>query len=146
MYLRAWWARDFFMKPTSGDFETREGYRPIIKGYFLHIPDAYDDFALGETKLPGLEVYRAAAAHCTAHIVYTSEPISAEALNLWQIAVISVIEDARVETLAASKLPWLKHLWTQSLTITADQGNTEGDFLNRLARVLLDDSYHDDDP
>ena len=28
MYLRALWARDFFMKPTSGDFESREGYRP----------------------------------------------------------------------------------------------------------------------
>jgi len=31
MYLRALWARDFFMKPTSGDFETREGYRPYVE-------------------------------------------------------------------------------------------------------------------
>ena len=46
MYLRALWARDFFMRPTSGDFETREGYRPYIEGYLLHLPDAFDDFAL----------------------------------------------------------------------------------------------------
>ena len=41
MYLRALWARDFFMRPTSGDFETREGYRPYIEDYFIHLPDAY---------------------------------------------------------------------------------------------------------
>ena len=94
MYLRALWARDFFMKPTSGDFETREGYRPYIEGYFLHIPDAFDDFSAGEIRVPGVEVYRAATAHCAAHIVYTHDPISAEALNPWQMAVISVVEDA----------------------------------------------------
>lgn len=146
MYLRALWARDFFMKPTSGDFEAREGYRPYIEGYFLHLPDAYDDYAIGETKLPGLEMYRAAAAHSAAHIVYTRDPISAEALNPWQMAVISMIEDARVETLAVRKFPGLKHLWAQLHTIEADQGNSAGDYLNRLARALLDDSYQDNDP
>ena len=145
MYLRALWARDFFMKPTSGDFETREGYRPYIEGYFLHLPDAYDDYSVGEIKLPGLEMYRAAAAHSAAHLVYTREPISAEALNPWQMAVISVIEDARVETLAVRKFPGLKQLWAQLHTIKAEQGNSAGDYLNRLARALLDDSYQDDD-
>ena len=43
MYLRALWARDFFMRPTSGDFETREGYKPYIEDYLLHLPDAMDD-------------------------------------------------------------------------------------------------------
>lgn len=146
MYLRALWARDFFMKPTSGDFETREGYRPFIEGYFLHIPDAFDDFVAGDTRLPGLEVYRAAAAHCAAHIVYTREPISAEALNPWQMAVISVIEDARVEALAVRKFPGLGHLWAQFHTIPSSQNHTAGDYLNRLARALLDDSYQDNDP
>jgi len=146
MYLRALWARDFFMKPTSGDFETREGYRPYIEGYFIHLPDAYDDFSIGDTKLAGLEMYRAAAAHSAAHIAYTRDPISAEALNPWQMAVISVIEDARVETLAVRKFPGLKKLWVQLHTIQADQANSAGDYLNRLARALLDENYRDDDP
>jgi nitric oxide reductase NorD protein len=146
MYLRALWARDFFMKPTSGDFETREGYRPYVEGYFIHLPDAYDDFAIGEIKLPGLEMYRAAAAHSAAHLVYTRDPISAEALNPWQMAVISVVEDARVETLAVRKFPGLKHLWAQLHTIESGQGKSAGDYLNRLARALLDDSYQDNDP
>ncbi|MEJ5212083.1 MAG: VWA domain-containing protein, partial [Burkholderiales bacterium] len=69
MYLRALWGRDFFMKPTSGDFETREGYKPYIEDYFIHLPDAYDDFVTpdGQT-VSGLEVYRAAAAHAAAHV------------------------------------------------------------------------------
>ncbi len=146
MYLRALWARDFFMKPTSGDFESREGYRPFVEGYFIHLPDAYDDHAIGDSKLAGLELYRAAAAHSAAHLVYTREPISAEALNPWQMAVISVIEDARVETLAANRFPGLKKLWVQLHSIEAGQGESAGDYLNRLARALLDESYQDSDP
>jgi nitric oxide reductase NorD protein len=141
MYLRALWARDFFMRPTSGDFESREGYKPYIEDYFIHLPDAFDDFE----EVPGLEIYRAAAAHCAAHLVYTREPISAEALNPLQMAVIGVIEDARVETLAIRTFPGLKQLWAKLHIAQADQDNTVGDFLNRLARALLDSEYQDND-
>ncbi|MEK7738179.1 MAG: VWA domain-containing protein, partial [Pseudomonadota bacterium] len=146
MYLRALWARDFFMKPTSGDFEMREGYRPFVEGYFIHLPDAYDDYSAGATKLPGLELYRAAAAHSAAHIVHTRDPISAEALNPFQMAVIGVIEDARVEALTVRKFPGLKHLWAALHTIESGQEKSAGDYLNRLARALLDDAYQDNDP
>ena len=147
MYLRALWARDFFMRPTSGDFESREGYMPYIEDYFIHLPDAFDDVA-GNVEgmvVPGLEIYRAAAAHCAAHLVYTREPISAEALNPLQMAVIGVIEDARVETLAIRTFPGLKQLWAKLHIAQADQDNTVGDFLNRLARALLDSDYQDND-
>jgi nitric oxide reductase NorD protein len=163
MYLRALWARDFFMRPTSGDYETREGYKPYIEDYFMHLPDAFDDFippagerlaplplagegsGEGNQRIPGLEIYRATAAHCAAHLVYTREPISAEALNPLQMAVISVIEDARVETLAIRAFPGLGQLWARLHTAQADQTGTVGDYLNRLARALLDSDYQDDD-
>ena len=147
MYLRALWARDFFMRPTSGDFEAREGYRPYIADYLLHLPDAYDDWTVeGQEPVSGLELYRATAAHCAAHIVETREPISAEALNPMQMAVISVIEDARVETLAIRRFPGLKQLWCKLHTATPEMGNSVGDYLNRLARALLDERYQDSDP
>ncbi|OJW99645.1 nitric oxide reductase activation protein NorD [Thiobacillus sp. 65-1402] len=146
MYLRALWARDFFMRPTSGDFEAREGYKPYIADYLLHLPDAYDDWTVeGQEPVPGIELYRATAAHCAAHIVETRVPISAEALNPMQMAVISVIEDARVEALAIRRFPGLKQLWCRLHTATPEMGNTVGDYLNRLARALLDESYQDDD-
>ncbi len=147
MYLRALWARDFFMRPTSGDFETREGYRPYIEDYLLHVPDAFDDFAPeGHEPVSGLELYRATAAHCAAHVVETKQPISAEALNPMQMAVISVIEDARVETLSIRRFPGLKQLWSKLHTATPAMQGSMGDYLNRLARALLDDSYQDNDP
>jgi nitric oxide reductase NorD protein len=142
MYLRALWARDFFMRPTSGDFENREGYKPYIEDYLLHLPDAFDSFE----DVSGLEIYRAAAAHCAAHLVYTKEPLSAEGLNTLQMAVIGIIEDARVETLAIRKFPGLKQLWTSLFKhVTPEQKESAGDYFNRLARALLDDSYKDDD-
>ena len=141
MYLRALWARDFFMRPTSGDFETREGYRPYIEDYLLHLPDAFDDFE----GISGLELYRATAAHCAAHVVETSQPISAEALNPMQMAVIGVIEDARVETLSIRRFPGLKQLWSRLHTATPEMHGSMGDYLNRLARALLDETYQDDD-
>jgi hypothetical protein len=157
MYLRALWARDFFMRPTSGDFESREGYKPYIEDYLLHLPDAFDDFVLpspasgggaGEEgeKVSGLELYRATAAHCAAHVVETKQPISAESLNPLQMAVISVIEDARVETLAIRRFPGLKQLWGRLHTATPELATSVGDYLNRLARSLLDDGYQDNDP
>lgn len=147
MYLRALWARDFFMRPTSGDFEAREGYRPYIEDYLLHLPDAFDDFAIeGQEPVSGLELYRATAAHCAAHIVETRQPISAEALNPLQMAVISVIEDARVEALAIRRFPGLKQLWCKLHTATPEMSASVGDYLNRLARALLDDTYQDGDP
>ena len=142
MYLRALWARDFFMRPTSGDFEAREGYKPFIEDYFLHLPDAFDDYE----GVSGLELYRATAAHCAAHLVYTRVPISAETLNPLQMAVISVIEDARIETLSIQAFPGLKQIWAKLHKAQADQANTAGDYLNRLARALLDSDYQDNDP
>lgn len=146
MYLRALWGRDFFMRPTSGDFESREGYKPFIEDYLLHIPDAYDDFTPdGQEPVDGIALYRAAAAHCAAHVVETKEPISAEALNPLQMALIAVIEDARVEALSIRRFPGLQQLWAQLHVATPDMQANAGDYLNRLARALLDESYEDDD-
>ncbi len=152
MYLRALWARDFFMRPTSGDYETREGLKPFIEDYLLHLPDAYDDWIkpspTGDSgeRIPGVTLYRAASAHCAAHIVETRQPISAEGLNPLQMAVISVIEDARVETLSIQRFPGLRQIWATFHTATPARDLSVGDYLNRLARALLDDTYQDDDP
>ncbi len=142
MYLRALWGRDFFMRPTSGDHERREGERPYIENYLLHIPDAYDDIG----PVSGLELYRAVTAHCAAHIMYTRAPISAEGLNPLQMAVIGVIEDARVEQLAIRSFPGLATLWASLHVATPAQATSIGDWLNRIARALLDPACQDDHP
>lgn len=146
MYLRALWGRDFYMKPTAGDFESREGYRPYIEDFFLHLPDAYDAIEGNSGTVTATELYRAAAAHAAAHVVFTRQPISAESLNPWQMALIGLVEDARVEALTLVRFPGLRPLWARLHTATAAQGSTAGDWLNRLARAMLDPAYGDAHP
>ena len=146
MYLRALWGRDFFLRPTSGDYETREGYRPFIEQHMIHVPDAYDDLppaGVHASPVGGLEIYRAAVAHAAAHLVHTRAPLSAENLNALQRALVGAIEDARVEALAMRDFPGLRALWSRlHLAGPGDDGSC-GDFLSRLARALLDPTYED---
>jgi len=80
------------------------------------------------------------------HIVYSRQHFADNLVNKWQRAVIATIEDARVETLAIREFPGLKQLWTRQHNATPAHNQTAGDYLNRLARALLDENYRDDDP
>lgn len=143
-YLRALWGRDFFMHPTSGDYESREGYKPFIEQRVIHLPDAFDDYA----GISGGELYRAAAGHAAAHMVYTREPISAEALNPTQMVCIALFEDARIEHLAIREFPGLKQLWRQfheKLREVSCAVDPVVELLERTAHALLDEDYRDDD-
>lgn len=142
IYLRALWGRDFFMRPTSGDFETREGYKPYIEGYIIHLPDAYDDHE-GSS---GLTIYRAAAAHAASHVVNTKDVIPGENYSAFQMALIGLFEDARVEYLTVKSLPGLLQIWAPLHTADASQGDAMGMLMTRLARRLLDANYHDGHP
>ena len=152
MYLRSLWGRDFFIRPTSGDFETREGYRPYIEHYFIHLPDAFDDYTPEglepgeEVTVSGMDLYRASAAHAAAHIVFSHYDTEAEQLSNLQKLMIGVIEDARIEALACQTFPGMKPLWTRLLP--ADPGNSAGlqPLLDRMARALIDPDYADDHP
>lgn len=151
MYMRALWARDFFMRPTSGDFEKREGYRPYLEGYIIHLPDAYDDFVTmtstgEEMRLSGIELYRASATHAACHQVYTTTQYDSSGLSALQMAMIGLIEDTRVETLALTQFPGLKQIWLPLHTASPQSGDSAVALMARLARVLLDDNYRDDHP
>ncbi len=146
MYLRALWGRDFFMRPTSGDFENREGLRPFIEDYFIHLPDALDAVQGNDGLVDATQLYRAACAHAAAHVVFTRQPISAESLNPWQMAMVALAEDARVEALAMARFPGMRPLWAQLHTTPATQQATAGDWLARMARAWVDPMYDDAHP
>ncbi len=146
-YLRALWARAFFMRPTSGDYETRQGLKPYIEDFQIHLPDAFDSFR----GIDGMEMFRAAAAHCAAHMVYTRDALSAEQLGPAQMKFIELFEDARVEHLAIQEFPGLKKLW---LRFFVDELTSDDEVVDlhptlglmmRMARALLDEDYRDDE-
>lgn len=150
MYLRALWGRDFFLRPTSGDFESREGYRPYIANYFLHVPDAYDDWenARGE-RVAALEIYRAAVAHAAAHVVSSHFDVRFEVATPAQRLWVGVLEDAWVERLAVAQFPGLLLLWRQLATVPATIAQEKEPglvaVLDRCALALLDPDYKDPD-
>lgn len=153
IYLRAMWGRDFFLRPTAGDYESREGLKPYIERYVVHIADAYDDYRpLGEATpeeqiVSGVEIYRAAANHCAAHLVFSKQPLSMQMLSTLQMAIIEVFEDARVEMLAIRQFPNMREAWL-ALHPPADitEPKTIGDLINRLARALLEENPRDPHP
>ncbi|NNK78952.1 MAG: VWA domain-containing protein, partial [Litoreibacter sp.] len=132
-YLRALWGRDFFLRPTAAD---HEGFKPYCEDHVLHLPDAVD--AIGE--ISGMELYRAQSAHLAAHLSYTTGAIAGEELSPAQMFLIGLVEDARVEYVAAQEFPGLQKLWGSLLAIE-HQGATEHPtvpLLERFAYCLSD--------
>lgn len=103
-FLRAFWARDFFVRPSEADVS---GFRPFINAGVLHLPDAVDDAG----PVSGLELYRACATHLVAHLMYADHAISAQELSPAQMFFVGIVEDARVEYCAAQVFPGLGRLW-----------------------------------
>jgi hypothetical protein len=138
-YLRALWGQDFFLRPTAGDFETREGLKPYIERRIIHVPDAFDDYQ----GVSGNELYRATVAHAAAHLMYTQQHLSAEALTPLQMLLISLFEDARIEALAIREFPGLKLLWSRFHPQATHQTEVV-DLMLRAAKGMLEPDYHDD--
>ena len=139
-YLRALWGRDFFLRPTAAD---HEGFKPYYEDHVLHLPDAVD--AIGD--VTGLEIYRAQSAHLAAHLSHTSNAIASGEFSPAQKFLIGLLEDARVEYLAAKAFPGLNKLWGSLLAIEHD-GTTEHPtmpLLERFAYCLSDASVRTGD-
>ncbi len=105
MYLRALWGRDFWMRPTSGDYEERAGRQPFIEDFIVHLPDALDDLELPCGRASGLDIYRAMAAHAAAHLAYTREALPREGLSPLQAATIARIRGCARRTPRGRRLP-----------------------------------------
>ena len=144
-YLRALWGRDFFLRPTGADYTD---FRPYIEHRILHMPDAVDDIGDEAQRIPGLELYRATAAHMAAHMCYSSAPISAEQLSPAQMFFIGLLEDARIEYKAIQDFPGLRKLWLSLLRWQDPEDAPEHPtmpVLQHVALMLMDASEKTDD-
>ncbi|OKO84466.1 hypothetical protein AC629_21505 [Bradyrhizobium sp. NAS80.1] len=100
---------------------------------------------------PGFEgkraerLYLAAAAHAGAHLVHSNQRFPIGRLKPLQIALISLIEDARIEALALRDMPGLRQLWLPFHTATPSPQATAAGLMVRLARALVDPDYEDHD-
>ncbi|HKO48543.1 MAG TPA: VWA domain-containing protein [Polyangiaceae bacterium] len=89
----------------------------------------------------------AACAHISAHLRFGAPRFPIGSLKPAQIAIVSLLEDARVERLASAHYPGLQRLWApyHEHEPRAAPVKTSSSLFARLARALHDDSYVDDD-
>jgi nitric oxide reductase NorD protein len=141
-FVRALWGLDVSVLPLPavGDLSPR---RPRFLGSRIWLPSS------SLVGVPGSfsNYLLAAAAHAAAHQVFGFGPTRflVGTLKPAQVAIISLLEDARVERLASERYPGLARLWAPFHEAQASGAKTSGALFGRLARALHDDAYVDDD-
>lgn len=85
----------------------------------------------------------ARATHAALHSVFSALPFEPGKLRPVQRALASVLEDARVESLAISRFPGLREVWAPFYVASPSDGEAAPALLGRLARALFDSSYRD---
>ena len=89
-------------------------------------------------------LYRAAIAHAAAHLRHSPCAQPAGSRQPMLLAVLALIEDARVERLMTLEFPGLRALWSAFYTASRETSGFEfAGLAARLARALHDPSYTD---
>ena len=115
--------------------------RPVLTLKNLLIPDDY-------THLDGSDryrLYRAAIAHAVAHLSYSEPSLPVQTLKPMGIAVISAIEDARVERLLKLDYPGVEGWFLEFLRRgVKPQELSFAALIGRMNLALMDTHYQDD--
>jgi nitric oxide reductase NorD protein len=140
-FVTSLWGRPPLLRSFPGGTGQAPQRRAAIAPPLIRLPDIYRGVQ-GEA---AFALYRAAAAHAQAHLVFGGPRFPVGALKPLQIALVTLIEDARTECVAIRALPGLRRLWAPYHVATAAGVATAPTLLVRLARALFDPSYEDDD-
>lgn len=140
-YLIALFRQKPFIRAVAGTPGDTLQRRASFDRQFVQVPARMRGVATGSVR----KVYRAMLAHIGAHLVHSGPRFQIHGLKPMQVALVSLIEDARVEQLAMRELPGLFRLWAPFHTARADGGVTAPSLFARLSRALIDPNYRDDD-
>jgi len=140
-FVTALWGTAPLLRSFPADNRQQPQRRSSIAGPLIRLPEVYRGVQ-GEA---ARALFRAAAAHAEAHLVLGAGRFPVGTLKPMQIALVNLIEDARIEALAMRELPGLRRLWAP-YHVASPTGVVAAPVLfARLARALFDRSYVDDD-
>ena len=141
-FVRALWGLDLEVLPLPEVAELRPR-RPrflgtrvwLVNSALRGVPGSFSNYLL------------AATAHVAAHRAFgfAGARFVVGSLKPAQVAIISLLEDARVERLACERYPGLARLWAPYHEAESQGAKSSGALFARLARALHDDRYEDDD-
>jgi len=98
-----------------------------------------------DTEAAARRLYLATAAHASAHLAQPPVRHAVGPLKPLQIALVTLIEDARIEALAMRRFPGLRRLWAPFHAAPPDGPRTATNLLARLSRALFDPAHADSD-
>jgi Mg-chelatase subunit ChlD len=140
-FVTALWGRPPLLRSFPGDTGQTPQRRAGIAGPLIRMPEIYRGVQ-GEA---AYTLYKAAAAHAQAHLMFGGPRYPVGSLKPLQISLVTLIEDARIELLAMRQLPGLPKLWSPYHVAVPAGVAAAPTLLARLARALFDPSYEDDD-
>ncbi|HUN98084.1 MAG TPA: VWA domain-containing protein [Bradyrhizobium sp.] len=140
-FITALWGRPPLLRSLAPDASHGPQRRVSIAGPLIRMPDNYRGVQ-GEA---ARTLFRAAGAHAQAHLVLGCYPFAVGALKPLQVALVNLIEDARIEALAMRRLPGLRRLWSPYHTASPTGVVSAPLLMARLSRALFDPAYADDD-
>jgi nitric oxide reductase NorD protein len=138
-YLRALWAKNFSLQSTDKPATVQ---RPFLSELGIHLPERYASHSGNALR----DLYWAAAAHAAAHLAYSDTRFERKQLKPVQLAIIGLLEDARVESRAIAEMPGLRRLWLKFFDDRSRQSESVDALLIRLSHCLLDPARRDDHP
>ncbi|MGE0005092.1 MAG: nitric oxide reductase activation protein NorD [Parvibaculaceae bacterium] len=144
--LRAFVMALWKLRPVIRTASVRPGGRMMRRasfdGAFIRLPEIYSGYRGSEARAH----YHAVLAHIGAHLAYGQARLPVGSLKPVQVALAGLIEDARVEALAAADYPGLARLWRRFHRAEASPALTAELLMLRLSRALIDPSFVDGDP
>lgn len=140
-FVTSLWGKPPLLRTLTMDSGQAAQRRSSIAGPLIRLPEFYR----GVRNEVARALYRAAAAHAQAHLVLGGARFPVGTLKPLQVALVTLIEDARVETLAMRQLPGLRRLWSPYHVAIPAGIATSPALLARLSRALFDPFYVDDD-
>lgn len=115
------------------------GRRATFDETGIRLPEAFP----GVTGARAFDLYKAVVAHAGAHRAFTRVRFPVRRLKPLQVALVSLIEDARVEALAMRRFPGLRRLWLPFHVAETGDDLTAPGLMARLARALIDPEFDD---
>ena len=140
-YLNALWGIRSPLRETSMHVPDHVWRRATFGSGIIYVPPTFPGYRGGQAS----DLFRATVAHIGAHLTYSGKPFPVQKLKPMQVALVSLIEDARVEYLAIREFPGLKRLWLPLHIAQATGVMTAPNLLARLSRALIDPEYEDGD-
>jgi hypothetical protein len=137
---RALFERELQTQPLAAR-GSRAFARTRLAGNVVLMPELAPRLPFGQAQ----RFFEAATIHALAHQLFTSHRFAVGKMKPLQLALVSLLEDARVERLAIRRFPGLLRLWLPFHTARPARARSSGALLARLARALADRSVEDDD-